>query len=515
MWSAMLQLLQKFRRDRRGNVALMFGLAVLPVVMMVGMAIDMTNATRVRMSLQDATDEAAIALARQATTIADNQIYPAAQTAIHQSFTDSSTITVTNATVDRQNIVGTVDASVSVPTTFSQLLGISTMTVTTHAVAKGLLLEISLVLDTSGSMADSAGTGGSKIAALRTASSSFLDAMFGTDTTSQRVAVAVVPFATNVRVAAAGSTPPTWMDTGGLSPDAYDDFDVTTRTRFQMFAYMKSQSWGGCVMTRPSPYDVTDATPTTTVPATLFVPWFAPDEPDTNLSYGQSGYENDYISDTGGACSGSTSGKSDLWRQQRTCKYKSASPASGLGPNFLCDSQAITPLTSTRSTLNTAVGGLQAAGDTNILEGITWGWRTLSPNAPFTEGKSYTAPNNRKIIILMTDGMNNYNGVNNPNMSYYFTYGFAKDGRIGQTTSNNTTLTTLLDAKTLQACTNAKNQGILIYTIGFGSGASGSANLLRGCASDPTDYYTPQNSSDLQPVFQQIAQSINSLRIAQ
>ena len=135
--------------------------------------------------------------------------------------------------------------------------------------------------------------------------------------------------------------------------------------------------------------------------------------------------------------------------------------------------------------------------------------------APFTEGKSYTAPNNKKVIVLMTDGMNNYNGVNNPNMSYYFTYGFAKDGRIGQATSNNTTLTNLLNAKTLQACANAKAAGILIYTIGFGSGANGSASMLSNCASNPGYYYAPQNSSDLTPVFQKIAQSINALRLAE
>ncbi len=329
------------------------------------------------------------------------------------------------------------------------------------------------------------------------------------------MSVAVVPFATNVRVVAAGSSPPSYMDTTGVSPDAYDDFDSTARTRFQMFAYMKNQSWGGCVMTRPAPYDVTDDTPTTSKGATMFVPWFAPDEPDTTLSYGQTQYENDYISDTGGACSGSTSGKNDLWKQQRTCKYKSATPSYGLGPNNLCDSAAITPLTSTRATLNSAISALQANGDTNILEGVMWGWRVLSPTAPFTEGKSYTSPNNRKVIVLMTDGENNYNGVNNPNMSYYFTYGFAKDGRIGQTTSNNTTLTSLLDAKTLQACTNAKAMGIMIYTIGFGSGAAASTSLLQNCASDPKYYYAPQNSSDLAPVFQKIAESINSLRISQ
>ncbi len=508
-------LFPRFARCAKANVAMTFALALIPLTMLAGLGIDLADATRVKWALQDATDEAALSLARQAPTIADNAIASSAKAYILASYNKTVQVTVTSATIDRNTITATLDAKANVPTYFSQMFGVSSIPVTAHAVAKGMLLEIALVLDTSGSMSQSAGSGGSKISALRSASSSFLDAMFGTQSTSQRVAVSVVPFATNVRVVAAGSSPPSWMDTAGQAPDAYDDFDSTARTRFQMLAWMRNQSWGGCVMTRPAPYDTNDAAPSTGTPATLFVPWFAPDEPDTTLSWGQSQYENDYISDTGGNCKGSTKNLTDLQLQNRTCKYKSASPASGLGPNFLCDSNTITPLTNNRSILNPAISALQAAGDTNILEGVAWGWRTLSPAAPFTEGKSYTAPNNRKVIVLMTDGQNNYNGVNNPNMSYYFTYGFAKDGRIGQVTNNNSTLTTLMDAKTLQACANAKAQGILIYTIGFGSGANGSASLLQSCASSPSDYYAPQNSSDLIPVFQKIAQSINSLRIAQ
>ena len=496
-------------------MAVTFAVAALPVSMMVGMGIDIANASRVKLALQDATDEAALSLARQQSTIADSAITSTAQSYVLASYNKTATISVTNATIDRTNIIATIDDQATVPMFFSQMFGVSTMTVHAHAVAQGLQLEVSLVLDTSGSMADTAGTGGAKIVALRTAVTDFLTNMFGTQTTSQRVSVGIVPFATAVRIVPSGTTPSSsYMDTGGLEGDPYGDYDTTTYTRFQLFTQL-NQSWGGCVMTRPPPYDVTDDAPTTSRPATLFIPWFAPDQPDNNPGYPYANYENDYITDTGGTCSGSTSGKTDLWREQRICKYKNASPASGLGPNYLCVSNAITPLTNTLSTLTTAANALQANGNTNILEGVMWGWRVLSPGQPFTQGKAYGAPNNRKVIILMTDGMNNYGGENNMNDSSYFTYGFARKGLIGQVTNNNDTLDNLLDAKTLTACTNAKAMGIVIYTIGFGSGADGSASLLQSCASDPSYYYAPENSSDLDPVFQQIAQSINNLRISQ
>ncbi len=45
---------------------------------------------------------------------------------------------------------------------------------------------------------------------------------------------------------------------------------------------------------------------------------------------------------------------------------------------------------------------------TSIGEGAAWGWRTLSPGAPFTEGRPYGAEENQKVLVLMTDGQNTY-----------------------------------------------------------------------------------------------------------
>ena len=505
--------MREFWRNRRANVAVVFAVAALPLSMVVGMGVDLTNAERVKMALQDATDEAAISLARGESTIPDSAIASTAKSYVMASYNKTPTITVTNATIDRTSVIATIDDQAVVPAYFSQLIGMSTITVKAHSVAQGVKIEVGLVLDTSGSMNDSLGSGGTKISALRTAVSDFLDTMFGGQSASQRVSIGIVPFAASVRIVPAGSAPSaTYMDTTGVEGDPYGDFDQPKKaTRFQLFTQMH-QNWGGCVMTRPPPYDVTDDTPTKSQPATLFIPWFAPDEPDTTLGWGSTAYENNYIPDNGGTC-GNGYGLSDLKQEQRICKYKNATPASGLGPNYLCNSNAITPLTNTLGTLQTAASTLSASGNTNLLEGLMWGWRVLSPGAPFTEGKAYGAPDNRKVIIMMTDGVNNYGGANNMNDSSYFTYGFARNALLGQATTDNSALDALLDAKYLKACANAKAAGVVIYTIGFGSDVD--ANLLRSCASQPSYFYAPQNSSDLDPVFQQIAQSINNLRLSE
>src|SRR5690606_1404776 len=59
----------------------------------------------------------------------------------------------------------------------------------------------------------------------------------------------------------------------------------------------------------------------------------------------------------------------------------------GRGPNAGCHTQPITPLTNNYADLKRKVRNLQAEGNTNIMEGVVWGMRVLSPHAPFTEGK--------------------------------------------------------------------------------------------------------------------------------
>jgi hypothetical protein len=106
-----------------------------------------------------------------------------------------------------------------------------------------------------------------------------------------------------------------------------------------------------------------------------------------------------------------------------------------------------------------------AAGNTNLLEGFMWGWRTLSPNGPFKDGAGYDAKDNTKIIILMTDGMNAWNGQSNHNKSVFSPFGYYGQNRL--TDLKNTSSTTppndatqardRMDAHTLKAC--EKRQG--------------------------------------------------------
>ncbi|MGZ8406757.1 MAG: pilus assembly protein TadG-related protein, partial [Caulobacteraceae bacterium] len=431
-----LPILGRLGRDRRGNVAMMFALAIIPLVLIIGMAIDLGNAMRVRLALQDATDSAVLAVARDGLRLTDAEIPTHAVDYLNASYKYATVpYTITKLTFDRATVTAELNVSAKSPTTFMAIFGFNNIPVSTHAISKGLGFEIALVLDTSGSMSEVAGTT-TKIVALKAATKSLFDTLFAKASVTDRFTISIVPFAASVN-AGSGNSGASWLDSAGASPIHFEDFVNSSKTRAALFTTLKTP-WKGCVMTRAAPYDVTDDVPSNG--ATKFVPWFAPDEPDGDnykdkgsgkYNYREGTYSNNYIDDEGGGCTGTdtTVKATDAVKQGRVCKYTGATPAAGKGPNYLCDSTAITPLTNSRSTLDTAVNNLSPAGNTNIFEGLMWGWRSLSSTEPFTQGKAYGAPNNRKVIILMTDGQNNYSGASNYNLSQYFSYGFARFGR--------------------------------------------------------------------------------------
>ncbi len=200
------------------------------------------------------------------------------------------------------------------------------------------------------------------------------------------------------------------------------------------------------------------------------------------------------------------------------------------GPNLLCDSRPITTLTNNNSTLTSQINALYAKGSTNLFSGVMWGWRTISPNGPFNtqvtpasgigpqNAQSYTATNNVKVIILMTDGYNSWNALDSnysDRVSTYSPFGYFDNSRLGTTNSSN--WRSVMDTATLQACTNAKNAGIQIYTVGFSIPSapidSAGISLLQSCATTSSMAYIAQDGSTLVTTFQNIANQLSALRL--
>jgi hypothetical protein len=134
-----------------------------------------------------------------------------------------------------------------------------------------------------------------------------------------------------------------------------------------------------------------------------------------------------------------------------------------------------------------------ATGDTYLPSGLIWGWRVLSPAAPFADGVDTTTSTDvRKIMVLMTDGENT--------MSPDYPYHWLTD----KTLTNNLTA---------EACTNIKAQGVTIYAIAFGVNSPTAIQVLKDCASGPPQFYSAATGSELATAFSDIGKALATVHL--
>ncbi|WP_155889382.1 TadE/TadG family type IV pilus assembly protein [Cucumibacter marinus] len=207
----------------------------------------------------------------------------------------------------------------------------------------------------------------------------------------------------------------------------------------------------------------------------------------------------------------------DRQLQERACKYDGVTGyySGEDSPNGECLNAEILPLTNNATTAKSSITAMVADGGTNIHIGTAWGWRTLSPGVPYTEGVDYDQGAS-KVLIVMTDGENTHYPSGNMNgAQYYLSYGFPYNERLGEAGWGKSALETEMNNRTVTTCNNAKNAGIEIYTIGLQPPNNTTKNMLTACATDASHAYFPNSPSELTSVFQDIADRLTDLRLAQ
>ncbi len=479
----------------------------------VGVAVDYGRALIVRDRMADAADAAALAIGSWP-GLSQAELKVKAQQFFVANYPPSSLGTV--GALDVSFVGDDIKISVSgkVPTSFMHLADIDKIDIgaTTVVTKKERNIELALVLDTTGSM----GQGG-KLSAMQSAAKKMVQTLFQDQSRSDSLKISVVPFSGTVNIGA-DKKDSGWIDTRAKSAISYEDFKSGVNA-FDLYDDLRNRKWAGCVRVRAEPYELTDDPPRSGVSASLFAPYLAPDEPDSG------GYLNSYLDD--GDCGQSSGGKGSGRRgggsktpspdqcQRYTGKYLNASVSgSSKGPDYNCPESAVTPLTDDKSTVTTAINALEAKGNTVIPAGLVWGWRTLSPGEPFTEGSAYNDEKWVKALVLLTDGENSVNGGGNGHdKSAYNAFGYAQSGHLGSNDGNNAE--SILDDKTETVCDEIKSKDILVYTIGFQVTDGSTQKLLRNCASKPDMYYNSPSNDQLAAVFQDIAQGLGELRIAQ
>jgi Flp pilus assembly protein TadG len=341
---------RRFSGSSSGNVAVIFAVSAVPIIALMGGAVDFSRATLLRMKMQDALDATSIMLAKEASTATASQLETDANSLFTAQFKQPE---VENLALDLNYTSGeqqlTLSGSASLKTAFIGLVGINSLAFdgssTVNWGSKGL--QVALVLDNTGSMASNG-----KLAALKSATNNFLDKLKSAASSDGDVYVSIVPFAKDVNLGPSNYNA-SWID--WATWDSSCTYGGYGGHRGHHCSPPSHGTWTGCVVDRgndygPSSgnYDTNVVAPTTSNSATLYV-------------------AEDYSD-----CPQAAMGLSYDW-----------------------------------STMKTVVNNMVAAGNTNQGLGLQVGWMSLAGGGPFTVP---TPPDPdaeyNKAIIILSDGLN-------------------------------------------------------------------------------------------------------------
>lgn len=187
--------LSRLRAERRASVVSLTALLILPIAVSMGLALDGARIYLVRSRLAEAVDAAALASAQglELSEMESNARrlleanYPA-------SYLRSTLGTIEINALDEGRVE--IVAHAQLPMVVMGLIGAGAVAVEARAVAQreSRGLELALVLDGTGSMR------GSKLTALKAAARDLVDILFGGETVSESLKVAVVPFSARVNI---------------------------------------------------------------------------------------------------------------------------------------------------------------------------------------------------------------------------------------------------------------------------------------------------------------------------
>ena len=492
--------MRSFLRSAHGNVAMMFAIALIPLMIGAAAGLDFARGMLVRQQMSEALDAAALAVG-SSTGLTQTSAQTLAQQYFNANYKlDSSFGTPTTVTVTPVGQKVTVATSDPMPTTLMQIAGFTTLPVAASStvVWGQQKLWVSLVLDNTGSMTQSDSSGTSKISALKSATHSLLTLLQNAALSagSGAVEVGIVPFARDTKIgtsfstatwlswtdflAAPSQTPSTSVGPGDSCPfqdndEGFHCQSTPTNGSSQVRNIPSSGTYSGYIC----PSD-------NTVGHYYNGCW-------TSTSIGNGKYSHTWVANSKSTWSGCVTDRTQDYDIQNTV------PSSGT-PNTMmvaenspsCVTAAMQPMTSNWTTLNNEVDAMVANGSTNQTIGLAWGWQLQTQGVPFSPP---TLPaNTQQVMILLSDGLNTQDRW----------YGDGSD----QSTD--------VDNRMASACANLKTAGITIYTIFVDlNGTQGNSTVLQNCATDPSKYFDLTSSNEIISTFNAIGEQITNLRVLQ
>jgi Flp pilus assembly protein TadG len=456
----------KFQRDDRGNIAVIFAVALIPLLGFVGAAIDYSRAVAARTKMQAALDSTALMAAKDAPTLSASALTTRATGYFNALFTTplgnpQFTFAYTPASGGTAATVK-VSASGTVQTDFLKMVGHPSLAIGTSSTTtwSNTRMRVALALDNTGSMAQN-----NKMTAMQAAAKELVASLSASASTDGDVYISVVPFAKDVNVGTAnsGASWIDWTDYGTCS-GTKTTFTTTSEPMYttqsscqnasiqgasKTWTAGNKNSWSGCVTDRTQPYDVQNTAPTSTA--------------------------TDFPAENDGSCP-----------------------------------QALLPMTFNWSAVNTEISNMSPNGGTNQPIGLFWAWWTLQTVAPFAAPAK--DPNFQYVdaIILLTDGLNT--------QDRWPANGDGATQFDGSTKSPGITPTqragTAVDAREKLLCDAIKANGTVLYTIQVNTDGEAVSTVLPYCASSPDKFFILTSSNQISATFASISGSLQKLRVS-
>jgi Flp pilus assembly protein TadG len=344
-------------RRSEGSILPMFALSMVPLVGMVGAAVDYGQASSVRVAMQTAADATALMAAKLAGKISDADLSTKATEYFNAMLNRPSAGSVL-VSVNYQITGGsqvTVSASSKVKTHFMPLVGLKELELAVSSQVRWgtTKLQVALALDNTGSMAE-----GLKMSALKKATKSLLTTLEGLAVNPGDVRVAIIPFAEHVNVGKS-NWEQSWLDWAEWENRNGKCSDSDYRSRKRCLEHGKTwtpkshDTWNGCITDRNQDFDVKNTLPDESVaPGSLFPP-----------------------------------------EQASNCPLE------------------LRPLNYDFTSMRTMVDNMTADGLTNQPIGLAWAWQALSTGNPLNA--PIKAADMVQTIVLFSDGLNTQNRWSN------------------------------------------------------------------------------------------------------
>ena len=448
-------------RNNQGNVAMTFAIALLPVIMAAGAAVDFSGLYRARSEIQTKLDAATLSAGKRLAVLSDAEIRAEVKNFLAANLGDKefAGLKDLSITIDREDYRLETSVTGTYPTSFMRIAGIEHLDYRPASeirTSPNGELEVVMVLDNTYSMSVDG-----KMGALKTSAKDFVHSFLDKDRKLANVKIGIVPFSNYVNV--------------GLDNRRARWISVEKDSK-KKICYEKRDVIGKSGCTKKTGYN--DGVPYEY-------------ESCSNYTYGAP-YQYCYDKQvTWRGCAGSRNYPLNL--QDR--KYRIRVPGA---MDQYCP-RRLTQLTTNVSQIEREIASMYPNGETYIPTGLVWGWRVLSKTAPFREGSGYkkAARNNiKKAIVLMTDGENQVS-ANLP-------------GWYGHWNRN----VDEADQWILEVCENIKKKNILLFTIGFGDIPQKALDILQSCATDQDHYVHAKDSEALAQAFANFSAQLSSLYLS-